>query len=186
MGFLTARRGVARVAFGLVVMAAPRPAIAQRGLEYEVKAAYLYNLIHFIEWPNETLGAPADAFRVCVVGVDPFGGALERTFRAERIQNHPVQIVHGIAELETGRCHVLFVPAAEPNARAHIRRAAAGLGQLVVGESPAFIADGGAINFVVVAGRIRFDVNRAALDAQRLKASSKLLHLARNIDRGSL
>ena len=39
---------------------------------------------------------------------------------------------------------------------------------------------GGAITIVLDDGRIRFDINRAALEQAQLRASSNLLRLARN------
>ena len=50
---------------------------------------------------------------------------------------------------------------------------------LLVADVPGFASDGGMIGFVFEEGRIRFEINREALDRAKLKASAKLLKLAR-------
>jgi uncharacterized protein DUF4154 len=158
---------------------------AQNALEYEIKAAYLYNFVHFIEWPIDALGDPGEPFRVCVYGANPFGASLDRTFAGETVQNHPVAIVRLDGDADLSHCRMVFVSRAQPAARARVLRLTTAPGQLVVGESDGFIQDGGGINFLLVAGRIRFDVNLTVIQARRLKVSAKLLRLARNLERGA-
>jgi tRNA threonylcarbamoyladenosine modification (KEOPS) complex Pcc1 subunit len=52
---------------------------------------------------------------------------------------------------------------------------------LSVGDAGGFTDAGGAIGVTLDDGRIRFDINRAALDAAQLRASANLLRLARNV-----
>jgi YfiR/HmsC-like len=178
-----ARRVIVGFGAALLVVASSATR-AQRALEYEVKAAFLYNFVHFIEWPAETLGEPSDPFKVCLYGRDPFGAVLDRTFAAEQVQRHPIQIVRLTGDADLSRCRMLFDGVADASDRARVLRAAAAPGQLTIGESAHFIEEGGGINFLVVAGRVRFDVNPAVLQARRLKVSAKLLQLAHNLERG--
>src|SRR5438876_11931632 len=41
--------------------------------EYEIKAAYLYNFIKYVDWPSY-----GDTITIGVLGNDPFGAALAR------------------------------------------------------------------------------------------------------------
>ena len=43
--------------------------------EYQIKAAYLLNFARYVEWPAARLPGGA-TLRLCVLGRDPFGGAL--------------------------------------------------------------------------------------------------------------
>ena len=83
---------------------------------------------------------------------------------------------------ELTRCHVLYIgtPAAAAAERllASVERAPV----LTVGETPAFAMLGGAISFVVVNDRVRFDINLGAAERGGLTISSKLLRVARHID----
>src|SRR5437016_4174901 len=45
------------------------------GMEYKVKAAFLFSLAKFVDWPPEKL-ASGGPIVVCVYGKDPFEGSL--------------------------------------------------------------------------------------------------------------
>ena len=144
--------------------------VAQTGsLEYEVKAAYLFNFLKFVEFP-ETTGP----INICVAGRNPFGTLLEDTVRGEQIQGRPVT-TRVILEPEPN-CHVIFV--AKEAATSAYLNAARGSSTLTVGESPAFIMQGGIVNFVRQGNNIRFEIDPAAADQAKLRISSRLLQLA--------
>ena len=58
-----------------------------------------------------------------------------------------------------------------------------GTGVLTVGEAPGFLRAGGIIGFVVENRRVRFDVNQGAAARARLRISSKLLSVARSVEK---
>src|SRR3972149_11004889 len=57
--------------------------------EYDVKAAFIYNFLKFIEWPNGAFAGRSDKVELCVLGDDPFGTALnsieEETVKDKKI-----------------------------------------------------------------------------------------------------
>ena len=164
----------------LALLACGQPAAAQSGLEYEVKAAFIYNFIQFVEWPQGALADPAAPFRVCLYGDNPFGPALERTIRGEQVNGHPLTIERVAVGGMVTQCQLLFVPQSQAARTAGVLRAAGEAPVLLVGESPNFLRAGGMINLFVEGGRVRFDINQPAASARGLVASSKLLRVARN------
>ncbi len=58
-----------------------------------------------------------------------------------------------------------------------------GRGVLTVGEGDDFVRQGGIIAFVIENRRVRFDINQAAAENAALKLSSKLLSVARSIEK---
>lgn len=148
---------------------APPPA-----LEYQVKASYLYNFVHFVSWPADVFGDD-DKFNLCVVGADRFGNALD-IFTGERVDNHEIIVrrLQQPAQAHDARCHLLFVAAdaADPTAIASER------GMLTVGEVAGFLEQGGIINLIEVRGRIRFQVNQQSAQQVGLIVSSRLLNLS--------
>jgi YfiR/HmsC-like len=52
---------------------------------------------------------------------------------------------------------------------------------LTIGESDGFARAGGMVNFVIDAGRVRFDVNQKAAERRGLRLSSRMLRLARRV-----
>ena len=77
-------------------------------------------------------------------------------------------------------CHIVFVRSSE---RDRIRQtlAAAGPGALTVGETEGFAQSGGIINFTLVDGKLRLEINQTSAERGGLKISAKLLSLARVI-----
>lgn len=146
-------------------------------LEYQVKAAYLFNFTRFVEWPS-TAFADGGAFTICVAGRNPFGTALSATIAGESVAGRTMisRVVHD-ARLP---CHVLFVPRGVP-AAPYLRQVRSA-GVLTVGEAGDFLDRGGVVKFVLDNGRVRFDINRDAAARGQLTISSRLLRLARRIE----
>lgn len=179
MAILNGRRRTLGAAIGMLVAAAVQPARAQPGLEYEVKAAFVYNFIKFVEWPPDALGAQAP-FRVCLLGEDPFRGRLDQTVRGDTVEGHPITVERLPLDGAAASCHLLFVPRAHANRGGAIARALANAPVLIVGESDGFLRAGGTVNLAVDSGRVRFDVNVGQAAMRRLRISSKLLRVARH------
>jgi len=156
---------------GWAVPAAPQ----SRSLEYAVKANYLYKFTPFVEWPPRAFASAAEPFSICVAGRDPFGRALDEAVRGKRVADRPVA-VRRLEVVEKGmNCQVLFAGRSEAQGPAAMLQA-------VTGEPVLTVADeavrGAMIRFVLVDGRVRFDVDAAAAAAGGLAISSKLVGLS--------
>lgn len=151
--------------------------------EYQVKAAFLYNFARYVEWPPAAFAGPGDPIAICVLGQNPFGGALEQATAGKAIEGRPF-VVRTLADLSRScGCHILFVSAAEHK---HFRAQVAnirGSGILMVGESQGFTAEGGVINFKLEGGKVRFEINVESAAQERLRISSKLLSLAQIVQK---
>jgi hypothetical protein len=179
VAILTGRCRALGVALGLLAAAGAEPAFAQRGLEDEVKAAFVYNFIKFIEWPADAI--TGESFNVCVLGQGAFGGgALERAVRGDDVGGHPIAVERVAAEGPFASCQILFVPREQTHLTSMIGRALGNAPVLLVGEADGFLKAGGAINLVVEGGHVRFDVGISQASARGLRLSSKLLRVARN------
>jgi hypothetical protein len=140
--------------------------------EYRVKAAYVYNFLKYVEWPPE---AGSGALVICVAGRNPFGTVLADLVRDETVNGRRVE-ARVILEPEPG-CHLVFVPDGAAM-RAYLR-GASGHPVLTVGESPAFLDEGGIVSFYLDRGNVRFAINPAAAQRVGLRISARLLQLAR-------
>jgi hypothetical protein len=155
--------------FAVFAALTAHPEAQSPSLEYQVKAAYLFNFLKFVEFP-----ATAGPINICVAGRNPFGNSLDDTVRGEQIQGRPVT-TRVILEPEQN-CHVIFVPAGA--ATTAYLRAARGSSTLTVGETAEFIMQGGIVNFVRQGNNIRFEIDPEAADQAKLRISSRLLQLA--------
>lgn len=168
---------------GFVAAAMPSvPAMAAEqspAFEYQLKAAFLFKSLPFIDWPAEKLGAPDSPFVIGVLGKDPFGGALEAAMEGKKFKEHPLIVRHVSNAAEARTCHLLFISRSEDNRLGAILKELRGNPVLTVGESEDFIEHGGMINFVIVQNYLRFKTNRLAANEAGLHLKPQLLDLER-------
>ena len=151
---------------------------AQAPDEYQVKAAFLYNFAKFVEWPPEAFEHPDDPIAICIVGPDPFGVLLPDTVKGKEAAGRFFVVRHVAVLKESGGCQIVFVAASERRHFSAILSRVKKCGVLTVGEADGFTAAGGVINFKLVDGRVRFEINLAEAQQRELRISSKLLSLA--------
>jgi hypothetical protein len=158
---------------GFLAIASPPPG------EYQIKAAYLLNFARYMEWPAMRLPAGAP-LRLCVLGRDPFGGALG-SLDGRQVHGHEVRVRLVDSVEQATECHIVFVSDSEERRMGLILRGLALRGVLTVSDIEGFAEAGGCIGLVTEDERVRFDINQASLQRDSLRASSQLLRLGRNL-----
>jgi hypothetical protein len=155
---------------------------APADLEYEVKAAFLFNFAKFVEWPPDAFPDPATPVTICVLGEDPFGQGLDAVVEGETLNGRRLVVRRLRDVLQVRDCHVLFVSRSEKERLPSLMAGLRSGGVLTVGEGDDFLEQGGIIRFILEQNRVRFDINLDAAERGRLKLSSKLLRLARSVN----
>jgi hypothetical protein len=150
---------------------------AQQVDEYQVKAAFLYNFAKFVEWPAEAGGAP-EVLTICVLGRDPFGQALDDVIAGKIIAGRPLALRRLTDARHTGGCSILFISSSENIRSLSSLKSDEKRGVLTVGEAGNATAECVAIKFTLEGGKIRFEINLAEVQEEKLRLSSKLLSLA--------
>lgn len=154
--------------------------LAAASLEYEVKAAFIYNFSQFVEWPD-SVDSQADELVLCVLGRDPFGQLLE-ALEGRRAQGKTIQIKRLRNASVEGVCHIVFVSQSESERlAAHINAIADAKGVLSISDIEDFSRKGGVIEFHMVDNRVRFKINLKAARDANLAISSRLLSLATSV-----
>jgi hypothetical protein len=159
-------------------MLLPAPMRAQQVSEYELKAAFLFNFLQFVEWPADSFAAPDSPIVVGVLGEDPFGQPLDQLVQDAAVNGRRIRVRRYEGTEDIDVCHLLFV-----NVRNAARTKAAiaslnGRAILTVGDADGFLEQGGMIQFVTQDNRIRLRINLNVATAARLTLSSKLLRPA--------
>jgi hypothetical protein len=175
-----ARRLAATALLALLGGGAPgsaQPAPAHT--EYDVKAAFLYNFTKFVKWPSAK--AQGVTFVVAVLGDDPFGDALDRTFDGKMVLDRKVEI-RRLSRVESpATIGLLFVASSEEARLPQALKALEGHGVLTVGEMDRFTERGGMIGLRLAGDLVKFDINLAAVEDAGLEMSSQLIRLARHV-----
>jgi hypothetical protein len=163
------------------------PSGAQDGLtaEYREKATFLAAFPKFIDWPPDAFTSEQAPLLLCVLGHFPFGTALAEITRGVSIRGRGIEVRWARKEQELRSCQVLFVSRSEAERYTRIFKAIAGASVLTVGETPDFLASGGAIAFVVEQDKLQFEVSVVAAAGAHLRISSSMLALARHVITGT-
>jgi len=167
---------LAAVALGLAPgVAAQEPPTA---IEYQVKAAFLYNFAKFVDWPPETFAREGAPFVIGVLSNEPFSEVLEQVVRGKTVNGRSFDVRRLRDPAGAAACQMVFVGARETRLLAALLKAVRRTAVLTVGDGEAFTRQGGMMNFVVRDNRVRFEVNTDAAARSGLSISSKLLQLA--------
>ena len=158
------------------------PVLAQESPpEYQVKAAYLYNFLKFVEWPEDAFPDSLAPIVIGISGDDPFGDALPQVIIGKTVQGRDL-VIHKYHSGEDMRgAHILFINPLEKKRLPQILSSLRGSGVLTVADTEGFLEAGGMIQFVMENNRVRFAINVDATSRAGLKVSSKLLVLARTV-----
>lgn len=150
-------------------------------LEYQVKAAYLFKFLPFVEWPAPP-AASRQTFGICILGDVPFGAELEEFAQGQQIDGRPLSVRRLSRVSRTSGCHLLYLGERTEQSPAEILRSVRGTPCLTVSEDDA--TDDSVIQFRVRDHRVRFSVNLKAANQNGLTLSSKLLNLALFVRKG--
>ena len=145
--------------------------------EQEIKAAYLYNFIKFINWPKP-LNNPA--INLCILGDDPLNENLKHLDQRP-IHGTPIHTIHLKRLPLLSSCHIVFIGRSETQ---FVDEIFTTLGQdpvLTVSTIDKFASLGGTIGFITLGNVVRFNINLKHAQYANLTISSKLLELANDV-----
>lgn len=147
--------------------------------ENEVKAAVIYNLLLFVQWPART--TPAGNFRFCVLDNGALTTALRRHER-RTVAGQALEIsrIGGAAE-ELDTCVAVLVETGNPGVLTRLGVLARGRALLVIADGAGAVDRGAMIGLRTDGGRVTFDIDHGAMKRSGLTPSSKILRLARTL-----
>jgi YfiR/HmsC-like len=156
---------------------APQPGLFSAS-EEDVKAAVLYHLTQFVDWPDENNG---DVYRICVAGDTATSTALQHLTQGKLVRSHPIRIERISGPMEARGCHVLFITACAKPRLAQYLMSVRDSGILTVGEQPGFLELGGMIELIFQGQHVGLTLSSETIQRSHLIVSSKLLRLDRRV-----
>ncbi len=149
--------------------------------EEQVKIAFLYNFVRFVEWPPDALRKTGDSFSIGILGKNVFGQELEQALAGKTIMDKKLVLRRLNSVEEATDCQVVFIGKSEVGKIDSILGSLRGQPVLTVSDIRRFMEQGGMIGFVLDHHRVSFNINQTVAEASRLKISSQLLKLAKTI-----
>ena len=151
---------------------------ARAALEYEVKAAFLFNFARFVEWPRDS-SVPYDKFVIGILENDEFSKIVARTVAGKMLRGRTIEVraLHG----GTGskQYQILFIGDSDPSRLASIVQDLQAAPILTVVDLDRETGVPGVVRFFMEDRRVHFEIDLNAADRAGLKISSKLLSIAR-------
>lgn len=142
-----------------------------------IKSAYLYNFLKYIEFPLNDENQLQSAYKVCVLGKDPFGIALDGVAgRRAKGKQVIIQRLESIQQIDT--CHILYISASEKESLEAIIHATQSKPILTVSDINDFVVKGGMVAFISQE-KIRLEINLNNVQKTDIKISALLLEIAK-------
>jgi hypothetical protein len=155
------------------------PAMAQekapRAEEYRLKAAFVYNLIPFVEWPADSKGK---TLAVCFAGEGGMEAALQAFFQDQNSRAPAIEVLVARGRNEMRQCNVLFLAYPDSTRMREALSYLQGASALTIGEGEEFARIGGVIALVAHGNTLRLVVNPGAAQRARLRISARLMSMS--------
>jgi hypothetical protein len=131
-----------------------------------VKAAFLRNFAHYVNWPIDAFPGPRTPWHICVLGPDPFGDILETSLKGRTEQGRSFEVFRAETLDQLPACQIVFLTYKDDARRRAVLDKLKNKPILTVGDAPEFLREGGTIRFQVD-DRVRLSIN---LDQARIAA----------------
>ncbi|MDJ0880625.1 MAG: YfiR family protein [Gammaproteobacteria bacterium] len=146
--------------------------------EYKLKAALLYKLTKFVEWPAALVSNAEESFNLCILGDNVFAEALEpltqRKVREQAIKLHFFNRSNRINQ----HCHLLFITDSKRAFLGNILSNINKVGCLTISDINNFAEDGGVIELTRGEKKIGFKINLEEAKLANLSLAAPLLELS--------
>ena len=134
--------------------------------QYELKAAFLFNIARFVEWPPEAFADAAAPIVMGIAGEDPFGAVLDQVLNGQRVKGRPFRVERFASMAAVRGCHLVFLNG--------VKMGGGRVEALTVSDSEDFCTRGGMVGLQIQGGRLVLEVNLAAVNRSGLRISAQL------------
>jgi hypothetical protein len=145
---------------------------AQEKTQKEVYAAMVYNIVKYVQWPNE---GQLTEFTIGVLGDDQVYDLMSKVYGSKTKGAAKIVIKKLAGTEDMASCQAVFISESKSSAVASVTKDKP---ILIISNGKDLTKKGGHVNFIVVDGKLRFELNPANLETAGLKSSSALSSIA--------
>jgi YfiR/HmsC-like len=149
--------------------------LAQERPTHEIHAAMLFNFIKYVQWPNE--GEPGD-FVVGVIGDENVFNTMKQWYDGKAKGSKKYVIKKLSSADEATNCQVVYVGKSKNRDFDIIKTSVTGKSILTITDGNGMGQKGSCINFKVIDGKLKFELNQAMVSGSNLKVSTQLSSMA--------
>ena len=169
------------VLFGATSVSAQSGSVESPEVVTQVKAAYLYKFGNYIEWPPASFDSSESPIRIGVAGASQLSEVLQRLVVGRTIGGRSMEVLDLRPGDSVAGLHILFIGDPSGDRLEEIFSEVSGRPILTVTDSERVFALGSMINFVVVDGKLRFDIAPRSARPAGINISARLLTAARKV-----
>ena len=164
-----------KLVFSLICFLFIGSASGQERPTHEIHAAMLYNFIKYVQWPNET---EAGEFIVGVIGEENVFQTLKTWYDGKPKGTKKYVIRKLSSAAEAGDCQVVYIGKSKSREFENIKTSIAGKSVLTITDGNGLGQKGSCINFKVIDGKLKFELNQGVVSSSNLKVSGQLTSMA--------
>lgn len=146
--------------------------------EEELHAAYVYQFLSYITWPNGT----GQEILIGVWENEVMLKSFEKLLSERKSPDRAIRAVAITSDSVPAEVDVIFAEKLRPSAFELLVKNIARRKLLVISPHESHYRRGASIFLFSESGKLRFSVDRASLEAHDFKISSQLLRLAKKVD----
>lgn len=146
--------------------------------EYQIKAAFLYNFLKYVEWPEGRLPRPDSPLVIGTYCPEAFAEVLEKIVTNRSIDGRRVHARRLATAAEAGTVHVVFVCAGREETWGAVAPVLGDAAVLTVADSGSPAARKAVIAFELRGDKVRFSISAHRAALARLRISDQLQKLA--------
>lgn len=147
--------------------------------ESDLKAAFLFQITKFVDWPKDAFASDESPIEIGVLGDEEFATTLKTLLQSKKAHGRALVVARVASQQEARKCHMLFFRESDARKLGPMLDSIRHLPILTVGETGDFIGQGGMLNFFFEDKQLRFEINPNPIQTARLTVSSQLMRLAR-------
>lgn len=142
---------------------------------HEIHSAMLFNFMKYIQWPNES--EPGD-FVLGILGEDDVFNTMKSRYdgKPKGAKKYVVKKLSSAAD--AAECSVVYIGKFKNKEFENVKAAISGKSVLTITDSVNLGQKGSCINFKIVDGKLKFEINNASVTESNLKVSSQLSSMA--------
>lgn len=145
---------------------------------HELHSMLVFNFLKYIEWPENAKGGK---FTIAVIGDQDVYESLKALYSSRKISGMSVEIMNYGSEAEVNHAHLVFLSAAKSNEFDALKSKFDGKSTLLITDKNGLGKKGSCINFKLVGGKLKFEINEEAINNANLKVSNQLMAMGMSV-----
>lgn len=139
----------------------------------KIYSALMINFARGIQWPAGNAGD----FVIGVLEYPPLASELMAFSNTIKINTRKIQVKEYSHADDLGQCHILFIPAYKARQIHNILNKLANKPTLIITNKTNLAKLGSGVNFVLVDGKLRYEINTKSIESRGMKISNSLKNM---------